>query len=59
MSLEEEFTGKNPSVDHLRIFGCIVYIHIPKDKREMLGPISIKDIFVGYSASSKAYKIVY
>ena len=59
MSLEEEFTGKNPSVDHLRIFGCIVYIHIPKDKREKLVPISIKDIFVGYSASSKAYKIVY
>lgn len=30
---EEAFTGVKPNVSHLRIFGCPVYIHIPKDKR--------------------------
>ena len=29
-TLEEVFTGKNPEVSHLKIFGCLVYIHIPK-----------------------------
>ena len=27
---EEVFFGKKPEVRHLRIFGCPVYIHIPK-----------------------------
>jgi hypothetical protein len=30
---EEAFTGENPEVGHLRIFGCPVFIHIPKEKR--------------------------
>jgi hypothetical protein len=44
-------------VEHLRIFGCHVYFHIPKDKRNKLEPLGKKDIFVGYSESSKAYRI--
>lgn len=54
---KEVFAGKKPSVDHLRIFGCLVYIHIQKDKRKKLEPSSVKGIFVGYSNSSKAYII--
>ena len=30
---EEVFYGKKLEVNHLRIFGCPVYIHIPKEKR--------------------------
>lgn len=44
-------------MDHLRIFGCPVYIHIPKDKRKKLDPTSKKGKFVSYSNSTKAYKI--
>lgn len=51
------FTGKKPNIDDLRIFGCLVYIHIPKDKRKKLDPARKKGIFVGYSNSSKAYRI--
>ena len=54
---KEVFTGKKPFVDHIRIFGCPVYIHIPKDKRKKLGPFSMKGTFVGYKNSSKAYRI--
>lgn len=54
---EEVFTGKKPSVDHVQIFGCPVYIHIPKDKRKNLDPSGMKGTFVGYSNSSKAYRI--
>ena len=51
---EEVFSGKKPEVSHLRIFGCLVYIHIPKEKWTKLDPSGKKGIFVGYSESSKA-----
>ena len=56
---EEFFSSKKPEVSHLRIFGCPVYIHIPKEKRKKLDPSGKKGIFVGYSKSSKAYRIYF
>jgi hypothetical protein len=57
MTPEEAFSGKKPNIENLRIFGCQVYSHIPKDKRNKLEPSRKKGIFVGYSDSSKAYRI--
>jgi hypothetical protein len=57
MTPEEAFSGKKRNVENLRIFGCQVYSHIPKDKRNKLEPSGKKGIFVGYSDSSKAYRI--
>lgn len=34
MALEKAFMGHKPKVGHLRIFGCPIYIHVPKDKRK-------------------------
>ena len=56
---EEVFSRKKPEVSHPRIFGCPVYIHIPKEKRTKLDPSGNKGIFVGYSESSKAYRIYF
>ena len=53
----EAFTGVKPEVGHLRIFCCPVYIHVPKDRRMKLEPSGKKGTFVGYSESSKAYRI--
>ena len=36
MTPEEAFSGNKPNVANLRIFGCPVYFHIPKDKRNKL-----------------------
>jgi hypothetical protein len=55
--LEEMFTGEKPEVSHLRIFGCLVYVYIPKDKRSKLDPLGKKGIFVGYNETSKAYRV--
>jgi hypothetical protein len=44
-------------VGHLRIFGCPVDIHVPKDKRTKMEPSCKKGIFVEYSETSKAYRI--
>lgn len=57
MTTEEDFSGIKPEVSYFRIFGCPIYIHVPKEKRAQLEPSGKKGIFVGYSESSKAYRI--
>jgi hypothetical protein len=54
---EEVFTGKKLEVSYLRIFGCTVYIHVPKEKRTKLEPSRRKGIFLGYGETSKGYRI--
>ena len=54
---EEVFTKKKPAVDHMRIFGTTMYVHVPKEKRAKLEPSGKKGIFVGYSDCSKAYRV--
>jgi hypothetical protein len=51
------FTGKKLEVSHLKIFGCLIFIHIPKEKRNKLEPSGKNGIFVGYCEVSKAFKI--
>ena len=46
-----------PQLTHLRIFGCVTYSQVPKEKRTKLDPTAEKGIFVGYSETSKAYRI--
>ena len=33
---EERYTGKIPNVTHLKIFGSIAFVHIPKTDRKKL-----------------------
>ena len=54
---EEMFSGENPEISQLKIFGCPIYIHIPKEKRTKLDPSGKKGLFVGYSEKSKSYQI--
>ena len=42
---------------HLKIVGCPVYVHIPKEKRTKLDPSRKKGIFVGYCEVSKSSRI--
>jgi hypothetical protein len=56
-TLEYMFTEKKPEVSHLKIFGCLVFIHIPKEKRKKLEPLRKKGIFVGYCEVSKTFRI--
>jgi hypothetical protein len=56
MTLEEKFTGKKPDVSHLRVFGCIAYMHVPNEKRSKLNPKIDKCIFIGYFSEQKRYR---
>jgi hypothetical protein len=54
---EEAFSGKKPDVVHFRIFGCLTYSHVPSEKRTKLKSMVERGIFVGYSETSKAFRI--
>eukprot|EP00253_Pinus_taeda_P027760 PITA_27760 len=54
---EEVFSRKKPDVTHFKIFGSIAYCHMPDEKRTKLDQTAKKGFFVGYSETSKAFKI--
>jgi hypothetical protein len=56
MTPEEKFTCKKPDVSHLRMFGCIAYVHVLDEKKSKLDPKADKCIFIGYSLEQKRYR---
>jgi hypothetical protein len=55
MTPKEAFFEKKSSVEHLRIFGYPVYIHVPKDKRKKLEPSGKKDSYLTRLGFSNSY----
>ena len=53
----EAWSGRKPTVAHLRSFGCKAYAHIPVQKRTKLDSKTIECTFVGYCNQSKAYRV--
>ena len=53
----ETWNGYKPSVQHLRVFGCICYAHVPEVKRDKLDHKANVGIMIGYSNVTKGYKI--
>ncbi|KAG8472464.1 hypothetical protein CXB51_034185 [Gossypium anomalum] len=54
----EGWFGFKPSVEHLRVFGCLCYAHIPAVKRDKLYERAQPGILMGYSAVKKGYRIL-
>ncbi|GKC58826.1 copia-type polyprotein [Tanacetum coccineum] len=54
---EEKWSNRKPSVGYFRIFGCVVHVHIPKEKRKKLDNRSLKCVMFGVSEESKAYRL--
>ena len=54
----ERWWKQKPDVSNLRVFGCVAYMHIPKEKRMKLEKKSTKCIFIGYTEQSKGYKLL-
>jgi hypothetical protein len=45
LSLEHVYTGVLPNLKHLRIFGCLIYVHVGKKQKGKMGSQSIRCIF--------------
>eukprot|EP00253_Pinus_taeda_P006681 PITA_06681 len=54
---QELWTGKKPSLSHLRVFGCDAYVHVRKEKRTKLDSKFEKCMFIGYKDGLKCYKL--
>jgi hypothetical protein len=54
---QEVWTGKEPSLTHLKVFGCDAYVHVPKENKNKLDKKSEKCIFIGYKDGLKGYKL--
>ena len=48
---------ETPFVSHLRVFGCVSYVHVPDGQRRKLDAKACKSIFVGYPPGVKGYKL--
>jgi hypothetical protein len=57
MTPEKAFTGRRLDVEHIRIFGCLTFSHVPSERRTKLEPTAQQGILVGYSKVSKSYHI--
>ncbi len=53
----ECYVGTKPTVRHLRVFGCACFAHIPGNQRRKLDAKAQRCIFLGYSLTSKGYRL--
>ena len=53
VTCEEKFTGRKPDLAHLKVFGCIAYVHVPDELRTKLNPKAEKCVFIGGTLLSK------
>ena len=54
----ERWYRRKPNLNHLKVFGCMAYAHIPDVKRTKLDKKAEKLRFVGYSTQSKGYRLL-
>ena len=47
MTPKEAYSGLKPGVGHLKIFGCIAYVHVPNQRRGKLDHKSKKNCVCG------------
>ena len=57
MTPYEAWHGEKPKVDHLRVFGCDAYAHIPKNERSKFDLKARTCILVGYGQERKGYRL--
>jgi len=54
----EVWNGEKPDLKHVRVFGSKAHAHVPSERRLKWDSHSAEGIFVGYSETSKGYRIL-
>jgi hypothetical protein len=49
--------GKDVSFEHLRVFGCRAFVHIPRNERSKLDSKVKQCIFMGYGHEGFGYRL--
>ena len=50
------FYGKKGSVERLRPFGCLAYVHLQKDQRQAFQPHAVQCVLIGYPVDYKGWR---
>ena len=53
----QQWYGEQPNLENIRVFGCVVYAHIPGGEREKLDKKAQKLRFIGYTETQSNYKV--
>ncbi|KAA3477275.1 Retrovirus-related Pol polyprotein from transposon TNT 1-94 [Gossypium australe] len=56
-TLEEAWSGINPSIQYFRVFGCVSHVHISDERRTKLDEKSVSCILHGVNEESKTYML--
>ena len=52
------YKGKKPNISHLKVFGCKCFmLNNGKESLDKFGPKVDEGLFLGYSSTSKAYRV--
>jgi hypothetical protein len=54
---QEVWTGKEPSLTHIKVFDRESYVHVLKENKSKLDKKAGKCIFIGYTDGLKGYKL--
>lgn len=54
---EEKWSGRKVGLSHIRRFGCLAYGLVPDEKRSKFEPPGEPHILVGYTETSKVYRL--
>nr|AAV88069.1 hypothetical retrotransposon [Ipomoea batatas] len=54
---DKVWCGKDVSYDHLRVFGCKAFVHVPRDERSKLDSKTRQCIFIGYGFDEFGYRL--
>ncbi|GAA0167054.1 hypothetical protein LIER_40302 [Lithospermum erythrorhizon] len=57
MTHQEAWSGRKRIIDHLRVWGCLAHVHVPKVGRDKLDRRSRTCIFIGINEGSKGYRL--
>jgi hypothetical protein len=57
MTPYEAWHGTKPSVEHLRVFGCVAHVKNARPLLRKLDDRSTPMVFIGYEPGSKAYRV--
>ncbi|KMQ82180.1 retrovirus-related pol polyprotein from transposon tnt 1-94 [Lasius niger] len=54
---EEIWTGRMIDLSHLKVFGCLAYVHVPKNLKNKWDVEGKPYLFVGYCEDTKGYRL--
>lgn len=54
---DEVWSGKEVNLSHLKIFGCVAYVHLSDKVRDKLDAKSLKCTFIGYDGDEFGYRL--